>query len=279
MPLLDLDLYRKEVTVSTQPLVRLSVIDAGHSPAERTLLFLHGFAGFAMQWEKQLIAFADKNRVVAMDLRGHGLSDCPNSTYTTDELIGDIERVVEALNFPRQFVILGHSFGGALAVEYAARHPDRVERLVLVSTAVDFALHPALRFALHLPVAIGEPIRAMFPKALAAPAFVLKAMYHRALSKWNGSDLFTRIGVPTLVIIGHRDLVFKQSSYDAVPDRVPRAQIAKIPVSAHLVQLERPDAVNRAIARFLGGGAVSWREGREREILDLIRQRPWLKHY
>ncbi len=76
MPLLDLELYRKEVTVSDNPLVRLSVIDAGRSPAERTLLFVHGFGGYAMQWEQQLIEFADKHRVVAIDLRG---TDCPTN--------------------------------------------------------------------------------------------------------------------------------------------------------------------------------------------------------
>ncbi len=279
MPLLDLELYRKEVVVSNQPLIRLSAIDAGRSPAERTLLFLHGFGGFAMQWEQQLCAFADKNRVVAPDLRGHGMSDHPHSAYTVDELIGDIEGVVDALRLPPQFVVLGHSFGGALASEYAVRHPERVERLVLVSTAVNYDLNPLLKFALHLPLAIGEPVRALFPRSLSAPAFVLKTMYHHAISKWNGYDLLTRITAPTLVVVGHRDIVFKQSAYDAVPDRVPGAQIAKIPVSAHMVHLERADAVNRAIARFLGGGVVSWREGREREILDLVRRRPWLKHY
>jgi len=279
MPLLDLELYRKEVVVSNQPLVRLSVIDAGRSPAERTLLFLHGFGGFAMQWEHQLIEFADQSRVVAPDLRGHGLSDCPTKGYTMDDLVGDVERLVDALHFPPQFIVLGHSFGGAIAAAYAVKHPERVERLVFVSTSVDFILSPLLRLAFYLPLVIAEPIRAMFPKALAAPAFVLKELFHHALTKWRGQDVFPRVSAPSLVIVGHRDIVFKQSAYDAVPDLIPSAQIAKIPVSAHLVMLERPDAVNRAITRFIGASAVSWREGRAREKADLVKRRPWLKHY
>jgi long-chain acyl-CoA synthetase len=186
---------------------------------------------------------------------------------------------VEALHLPSQFVLLGHSFGGALAASYAAKHPDRVERLVLVSTSVDFKLRPLFRLVFQLPPALAEPFRAMFPKALAAPAFVLQALYHNALSKWNGDEVLPRVQAPTLVIVGHRDIVFAASAYDAVPDRLPNVQVAKIPVSAHLVQLERPDAVNRAIARFLGGAAISWREGRERETIDLIKQRPWLRRY
>lgn len=279
MPLLDLDLYRKEVVVSFQPLVRLSVIDAGRSPAERTLLFVHGFGGYAMQWEHQMVAFAERNRVVALDLRGHGWSDRPAGAYSTDELLHDIESVVDALRLPPRFVLIGHSFGGALAATYAVKHPERIERLVLASTSVDFTLNPLLRLALRLPAAIAEPIRALFPKALAAPAYVLKAMYRNALRTWEGDNLLSQVCAPTLVVVGHRDLVFKQSAYDAVPDRITGAQVAKIPVSAHLVMLERPDAVNRAIGRFLGAGAVSWREGRERETLDLVKRRPWLRHY
>lgn len=279
MPLLDLELYRKQVLVSTNPPISLSVIDAGRSPSERTFLFIHGFGGYAMQWEHQLVEFSDKHRVVAVDLRGHGLSDRPASAYDSDELVSDIERVVEALRLPRKFVLLGHSFGGALAATYAVQHPDRVERLVLVSTSVDFVLSPLLKFVFQFPVALAEPIRAMFPKNLAAPAFVLKLMFHHALSKWNGRDYFPRLTVPTLVVIGHRDIVFKQSAYDAVPDLIPGSQIAKIPVSAHLVMLERPAAVNRALNRFLGSSPVTWREGREREKTELVRRRPWLKFY
>jgi long-chain acyl-CoA synthetase len=279
MPLLDFDLFRKQVTVSKNPLVQLSVIDAGRSPAERTLLFIHGFGGYAMQWEQQLMQFADKNRVVAIDMRGHGLSDRPNSLYSTDELVCDIEQVVEALHFPKKFIVLGHSFGGAVATAYTVKHPDRVDRLVLVSTSVDFVLSPLLKFVFRFPVALAEPIRKMFPKNLAAPAFVLKSMFHHALSKWNGNNYFPRVSPPSLVVIGHRDIVFKQSAYDAVPDLIPGAQIAKIPVSAHLVMLERPDAVNRALTRFLGSAPVSWREGREHEKTDMVKLRPWLRHY
>ncbi len=95
MPLLDLDLYRTEISVSISPRVRLSVVDAGPRDAEHTILFLHGFGGHALQWEKQLAAYAEKYRVVAPDLRGHGLSDHPDSAYTMQEHVSDLERIVE----------------------------------------------------------------------------------------------------------------------------------------------------------------------------------------
>jgi len=279
MPLLDLELYRKEVVVSQNPLVRLSVIDAGHMSAERTLLFVHGFGGYSLQWRKQLVEFADTHRVIALDIRGHGLSDRPASAYSMDELIGDLESVVEKLSLPPKFVLLGHSFGGALVASYAVKHPERLEHLVVVGTSAEFELAQPLRLAFRLPTTIAEPIRARFPRNVSAPAPVLKAMYHHALTKWNGNVILPQIRVPTLVILGHRDRTFKKSAYEAVPQKIPGAQVERIPVSAHMVQLERPEAVNRAIARFIGGATVSWRQGRDKQASDLIKQRPWLKHY
>ena len=70
--------------------------------------------------------------------------------------------------------------------------------------------------------------------------------------------------------------VFNQAAFEKVPELIPGAQFTKVPVSKHMVQLERPDAVNRAITRFLGVGTVSWREGREREPVlrdDLLERR------
>ncbi|MBI3536965.1 MAG: alpha/beta fold hydrolase, partial [Chloroflexi bacterium] len=279
MPLLDLDLYRKEIIVADAPRVRVSVIDAGRADAPQAMLFLHGFGGEAMQWRKQLTAFADEARVVAPDLRGHGLSDHPATNYSTAEHLADIERVVAALNLPPKFILLGHSFGGALAAAYAVKHSERVERLVLVGTSVSFQLNPLLKLALKLPVAIGEPIRRMFPRALAAPAYVLKAMHAHALATFEGAKIFPQLKTPLLLIFGHRDIVFSQAAYDAVARLVAGARVEKIPVAAHLVHLERPEAVNRAIARFVKGAGVSWREGRAPEQIDLLRQRPWLKHY
>jgi len=130
-----------------------------------------------------------------------------------------------------------------------------------------------------LPAQLAEPIRANFPKNLAAPAHVLKAIYHHAMSKWDGRAVLPQIKSPTLVILGQRDLAFKQTSYEAVADLIPDAQLAKIQVSAHLVHLERPDAVNRAITRFIATATVTWREGRAPNKVKLIEERPWLKHY
>lgn len=279
MPLLDLDLYRTEVSVSISPRVRLSVIDAGPRDAEHTILFIHGFGGHALQWAKQLAAYAEKYRVVAPDLRGHGLSDHPDSLYTVQEHVSDLERISEQLNLPKKFVVIGHSFGGAIAASFTVKNQTRVEKLILIGTASSFKLGIAQELATRLPTEWAEPLRKKLPIVYNAPFFVMKRMYLDNVARWNGKDVLAQIRVPTLVILGVRDLVFEQSRYEEVADLIPNAQLAKIPVSAHMVQLERADAVNRAIQRFIGGESVSWREGRHAENIKMLQTRPWLLHY
>lgn len=279
MPLLDLDLYRTEVSVSISPRVRLSVVDAGPRDAEHTILFIHGFGGHALQWEKQLARYAEKYRVIAPDVRGHGLSDHPDSLYTMQEHVGDLERLAEQLKFPPKFVLIGHSFGGAIAASFTAQNPSRVEKLIVIGTASSFKLGFAQDLITRLPTEWAEPLRKRLPIIYNAPFFVMKRMYLDAVSQWNGKEVLPKINVPALVILGVRDLVFERSRYEEVADLIPNAQLAKIPVSAHMVQLERSDAVNRAIQRFIGGESVSWREGRRAAKMNLLQKRPWLLHY
>ena len=87
---IDLELYRHEIRVSTDPLVRLSVIDISPDRPQRTFVFLHGFGGQADQWRYQLQRFSLENRVIAPDMRGHGLSEKPTSSYDMPLLMDDL---------------------------------------------------------------------------------------------------------------------------------------------------------------------------------------------
>src|SRR5258708_39190842 len=120
---IDLDLYRHEVRVSTNPLVRLSAIDISPDHPQRTFVFIHGFGGQAEQWHYQLQKFALENRVIAPDLRGHGLSDKPGRGYEMDRIVADLEAVMDSLRVNDKIVLVSHSFGGAIATEYALKHP------------------------------------------------------------------------------------------------------------------------------------------------------------
>ena len=86
---------------------------------------------------------------------------------------------------------------------------------------------------------------------MAAPPRVLKAWYEENLRDWNGWSVFRSQTVPTLVIRGHMDIVFERPMYEEVARAIPNAEEVDVGASGHMVMLERREAVNRAIERFL----------------------------
>ncbi len=284
---IDLDLYRHEVRVSTSPLVRLSAIDISPDHPQRTFVFIHGFGGQAEQWQYQLQTFSVENRVIALDLRGHGLSDAPGHGYDMARLVEDLETALVLLRVKGKFVLVGHSYGGAIVTEYALKNPERVERLILIATAGEFKLQSMLRLALSMPIWLLRLIEPFTRKWLFASPYTLKRLYFENMARWNGWDRFSALRIPTLVIRGHRDRVFESARFERVTASIPGAEEADIGASGHLVMLERREAVDRAIERFTSGeGQRSWRErgsgaaptkksGRD----ALRRERPWLENY
>jgi len=283
---IDLDLYRHEVRVSTNPLVRLSAIDISPDHPQRTFVFIHGFGGQAEQWHYQMQKFAVENRVIALDLRGHGLSDKPSNGYEMPQILDDLETALTLLKVKGKIVLVGHSFGGAVVTEYAVKNPERVERLIMIATAGEFKLQSSLKLALSLPLWLLRLVGPFTRTWLFAPPHTLQALYANNLSKWNGWEKFRTISVPTLVIRGHRDIVFERPLFAKVTETIPGAEEADIGVSGHMVMLERREAVNRALERFLEGeGQRSWRESSSKSTKvvggrDALRkERPWLENY
>ncbi len=110
----DFNLYRVNVPIRGVSDSFLSVIDLWPDGVERTIMFVHGYAGVAETWEHQLNTFSRDYRVIAADLRGHGQSDAPYTNYTMPELVDDILNVTETLKLPERFILAGHSFGGSI---------------------------------------------------------------------------------------------------------------------------------------------------------------------
>jgi long-chain acyl-CoA synthetase len=276
---LDFDLYRVNVPIRGVPDAAVSVVDIWPEWADKTIVFVHGYAGCAETWEYQINHFACTHRVVAPDLRGHGQSDAPFTQYTMPELVRDLEAIAEDLKLPEKFVLAGHSFGGAICVEYAHAHPERVEKLILIATASAYPLPRAASLASRIPAAAFRPFWKYRPR-WNAEVHVMKRMMLNNMRKWNGRDLLQSIRTPTLVITGQRDIYFPRHVFDEVTRLIPGVQVVDMGASKHKVQLERHQAVNRAIERFIGseaeGRKSSWRDqaGAQRLL-----ERPWLKSY
>ncbi len=127
-------------TLIDGPSGKLRVDDAGSGGLP--VLFVHGNGGNRTQWTAQLDHLRPRRRVIALDLRGHGESEpATDSDYSVQAFAGDIAAVADSLGL-ELFVLVRHSFGGAVAAAYSGRLPDRVAGLLLVDPAGDLSRLP-----------------------------------------------------------------------------------------------------------------------------------------
>jgi pimeloyl-ACP methyl ester carboxylesterase len=103
-------------------------------------MFVHGFPEFWFEWEKQLIEFGQDYQAVAPDLRGYNLSSKPSDVekYHVKYLIEDLRALADHLGHEK-FIMVGHDWGGGVAWSAAMRHPELLEKLVIINSP-----HPAV---------------------------------------------------------------------------------------------------------------------------------------
>jgi pimeloyl-ACP methyl ester carboxylesterase len=262
--LFDYDLYRRKVPIPGVAGQYLSVLDLWPEGAERTILFQHGYAGVLESWEYQINYFASHNyRVIAPDLRGHGQSDAPYTRYTMDELVADMYAITQHLKLPEQFTLVAHSFGGSIAVEYANAHPEQLDKLVLIATAGEYPLPRIANWLLKLPLNWLRPLW-KYRTRWDAELHVIKNMMANNMRRWQGWSLMRDITTPTLVITGERDNYFPRRVFEDVGKMIPNAEVVDVGSAKHKVQLERHQAVSRAIERFVEGRSALLARGHQR---------------
>jgi len=117
--------------------IRLHYISVGQG---KLILFVHGFPEFWGEWENQLIEFGNDYQAVALDMRGYNLSAKPADieAYHVKHLIEDLRALARHLGH-QKFILVAHDWGGAVAWSAAMRHPDWVEKLIIINSP-----HPAV---------------------------------------------------------------------------------------------------------------------------------------
>jgi pimeloyl-ACP methyl ester carboxylesterase len=150
--------------------VRIHYRDEGTGPP---LVLIHANFGSLLSWDDWIPELADRHRVLRFDMTGHGLTGPdPTGDYRLERSVELTERFVDALGLGR-FVIGGTSIGGTVAMHYAARHPERVERLILLSPGA-LEGRRVQQTGGRLPRA-ADVLRYVTPRALAE--FMLKSRF------------------------------------------------------------------------------------------------------
>jgi pimeloyl-ACP methyl ester carboxylesterase len=117
--------------------IRLHYVTSGKG---ELIMFLHGFPEFWYAWKNQLVEFGRHYEVVAPDMRGYNLSSKPADVaqYRTRYLIEDVRALAEHLGY-KKFILVAHDWGGGVAWPFAIRHPEYLEKLIIIN-----AVHPAV---------------------------------------------------------------------------------------------------------------------------------------
>jgi proline iminopeptidase len=270
--------------------LHVDVVGHGHP-----LLLMHGGPGLDHWSLNEFRACADDLTLVFYDHRCNGRSEgAPVTTMTWDNLVADADALREALGFER-WAVLGHSFGGHVALEYALRHPDRLTHLVLLDTAADSRWArdnaPRVLAARGWPSERVEACRRFFhgeiePKEMLATAMRFgKAYYHNPslltlarelaggmwrmksrpealvfasrvlLDGWSVVDRLGEITVPTLVMAGRDDFLFPPEAQHELASGIPNARLRIIDAAGHHPHVERRDATFRELRDFIGAAS------------------------
>ena len=239
-------------------------------------MLLHGALSDSRVWQPQLDALADEFSVVAWDAPGCGQSEDPPESFRLPEYADALAGLVVELGLEPAHV-LGHSFGGALALEVATRHPRAVATLVLAggyagwkgslpAEEVERRLAFALDTADRLPGRF-EPtsMRGLFsgrmsPDTAAALASIMsesrpvatRAMA-RALAEADLREALPSISVPTLLIHGEADERSTLAVAEELHERISTSSLVVLPGLGHECALEDPGRFNAEVRRFLAG--------------------------
>jgi len=240
------------------------------------VILLHGWGSSRKQWLLNLKALAPRFRAIALDLPGFGESEESAFPYTLDGMAFFLEAFRDALRLP-SFHLLGHSMGGCLSIRYTVLFPEKVRRLILVSTPTRTvsmglrALMPGAECFLSLTYRMRneDVLKWMFYRGLYQPEYQDLDFVHtnvkanalatkRAISgstrlvrKMDLADDLRRIGQPTLIVFGDKDR--SVNPREALRQRalLPHPYMTILTACAHCPPYERPELFNTVVLDFL----------------------------
>ena len=228
------------------------------------VVFIHGAGGNRLVWGGQLRSLSSAQRVVALDLPGHGRSDGPGMAC-----IGSYAQVVAEVlgRLGSAAVLVGHSMGGGVALHLALQWPGLVAGLVLLGTGGRLRVAPSLLAGLQddFRCAVAAITGSAFAPATASTirkrgeGALLAAGPATLLADFRACDAFdvlARLGeihVPCLVICGAEDRLTPVKYSEALAKGIPGARLQVIPSAGHMAMLEEPAAVSQSILSFVSG--------------------------
>ncbi len=242
-----------------------------------TLVFVHGLSGSSSAWRPYEEALGGRYNLLFFDLRGHGKSVKKNRRgyYLLDNIADDICALAKRFGLGR-FILIGHSFGALLALDFAGKHPGMAEALVLL--APDYRIGKTLRIKIARPFLAFSKILYFKPFKERAGEQIdyysrfpntgdwnVKRIYTdiknttlrvyceclRQAQDFDAQNLIPDIKIPVLVIHGKKDTVFPLSDSEAMVKKMPRARLKILPEVNHILVMNNWREVESEIDNFV----------------------------
>lgn len=258
--------------------IDVNYVDTGHGPV---VICLHGWASSLLMWQRTMAHLRRTYRVIALDLPGFGDSASPPSAF--DYTPGAYAQFVAA--FVQQVVpqaapltIVGHSMGGMIATQLTVDVPGIVGGLVLADPVITGLVGGGMGRLLRTRLGqqfidrtgrsawirrlgtqgvLNDPRLARDPAAQRSLRDMARATTDamsgslRALTLTDLSDRLVEIDVPTLIIVGARDLTAPVSEARLAAQRIPQAHLAVVPRASHMPMDQQPELFDRLLASYL----------------------------
>ncbi len=251
--------------------VRLHYAEQG-DPTGEAIIFLHGYSDSWYSFSRVLPLLPPEYHAFALTQRGHGDSDKPECCYTLDDFAADVDAFMEEVGVEKA-TLVGMSGGSFIAQRVALDYPQRVSRLVLITSAVTLRDNEAVMglgeemLALEDPISpefvrewqevnIYQPIPEKFFETVISESLKLPARVWRDF--WEGvvlaPDHASRLGeinASTLILWGEQDAVFSREDPERLAAAIPNATLKVYPETGHSVHWERPEQVVRDLEAFM----------------------------
>lgn len=261
------------------PAARFSAVDLENGPRlhcvecgdrhGRPVLFLHGWPDSWFSFSRVLSLLPSSLRAIAIDQRGFGDSERPESGYAIAEMGADAVAALDALEIERA-VLVGHSFGSFVARRIAIAQPHRVDALVLIGsgfTAANSVTREVQASLKDLPDpiptefardfqagTIHHPVPPEFFDEIVAESMKLPPRLWRvtfdSLLEYDDAPQLSRIQAPTQLLWGEHDALFSRGDQDQLLAAIPGARLTVYPQTGHCPNWERPERVAADIAGF-----------------------------
>lgn len=252
---------------------RLHYLDYGG--AGRPIIFLHGVVGHAWLWHDTAPFVTRQGRALAIDFRGNGDSQWSGDhQYRTNDFVADLEALVEHLD-ANELDLVGFSWGASVGLAFAAKHPAKVRRLVMVDmppsqpgTETDIPLMAA-DFANH-EEAVGEEkyvnqfaskemldVMAAFGSRPGPDGRLVKKHDPYFLKVWpfRSDDLWNEarsVKLPVLLLHAEKSFIWPLEQAKEMAAQMKKATLVEISQSGHLIPVDNPKALGEALSNFLG---------------------------